>query len=248
MAAGAGTRFCAALSEGGVKCWGRSSGNSLGDGSTPQSATPVAVANIGARHVISLAAMGSATCAVLDDQTVWCWGSNTSGGTGLGTTSGTTPVPTQVPGLLASKISGGNNWFCVVTNTGAAQCWGANNVGQLGDGTAVTRTSPTPVSGLTSGVTDIHAGVNHTCAIRAGGAKCWGSNDQGQLGNGTTNDAANPVDVTGLTSGVVQIMAGYRSSCALLSSGSPKCWGINAAIARGTRTGTSLVPVNMGTQ
>jgi alpha-tubulin suppressor-like RCC1 family protein len=248
MAAGGGTHFCAALSEGGVKCWGRSSGNTLGDGSTLQSATPVPVANIGARHVISLAASGSATCAVLDDQTVWCWGSNVSGGTGLGTTSGNTFVPTQVPGLLASKISGGSSWFCVVTKTGGAQCWGANNVGQLGDGTATTKASPTTVSGLTSGVTDIHAGLNHTCAIRAGGAKCWGTGAQGQLGNGTINDTANPVDVTGLTSGVVQIMAGYNSSCALLSSGSPKCWGVNAGIARGTKTGTSLVPVNMGTQ
>ena len=48
----------------------------------------------------------------------------------------------------------------------AVQCWGYNQHGELGDGTLVVqRLAPVDVFGLTSGVTAITAGNQHTCAV-----------------------------------------------------------------------------------
>jgi alpha-tubulin suppressor-like RCC1 family protein len=52
---------------------------------------------------------------------------------------------------------------------------------------------PVPVL---SGVTQIAAGFNQSCAVVAGGAvKCWGNNSYGQLGDGTNTDSPVAVDV-----------------------------------------------------
>src|SRR5262249_12118172 len=54
--------------------------------------------------------------------------------------------------------------------------------GALGDNTLVLKKVPTDVSGLTSGVTAISAGGQHTCALLGtSGIKCWGDNTFGEI-------------------------------------------------------------------
>jgi alpha-tubulin suppressor-like RCC1 family protein len=106
---------------------------------------------------------------------------------------------------------------------------------------------PTDVSGLSSGVAAISAGLTHTCALMSstGGVKCWGSNEFGQLGDGTTTWRSVPTDVPGLSSGVAAISAGEGHTCALLSStGGVRCWGSNyyGGLGDGTTTDRSTVP------
>lgn len=185
--------------------------------------------------VTSMAIGESHSCAVTTAGAAKCWGANYAGQLGDGTTAQRSS-PTAVIGLTSGveSISAGSFHTCAVLNTDgvkSAKCWGRNTSGQLGDGTTVDKSSPTAVTGLTSGVESISAGNAHTCAVVNGAGKCWGSNNAGQLGNSSTVDSLSPVPVTGL-SGMTGIAAGSNHTCAV-ASGAAKCWGSNADRALG---------------
>jgi hypothetical protein len=168
-----------------------------------------------------------------------CWGLNTLGQVGNGSPAFYILSPVNVSGLTIGVASADLGAFhtCAVTTGGAAKCWGTNADGQLGDGTTTMRTTPVPVSGLTSGVSGIAGGRYHTCAaMTAGGVKCWGRNDRGQLGVtsvaeqcGTIPEpcSTTPADVQALAGAKAVVVAGWQHSCALPYSGPLQCWGAN---------------------
>ena len=242
-----GNHTCALTTSGGVKCWGP--GGELGDGTFTDSLVPVDVSGL-TTGVTAISAGGDHTCALTTSGGIKCWGVNLFGQLGIGRSGGVSTVPVDVSGLTSgvTAISAGGNHTCALTTSGGIKCWGSNYSGEVGDGTTGNmRAAPVDVSGLTSGVTAISAGGDHTCALTAsGGVKCWGKNTFGELGNGTTTDSPVPVDVSGLTSGVAAISVGGEDSCALTISGGVECWGHNnlGQLGNGTTT-DSPVPVDV---
>ncbi len=227
------THGCAVVN-GAAMCWGDNSRGELGDGTTtnsPAAAVQVFGLNSGVQSVTTGQYF---SCAVLTSGVAWCWGDNTYGQLGGGTNSPTPSLlPVQVQGLstvTVAALAAGQDHTCALTTAGSMLCWGNNGQGQLGDGTQILRLAPTPVAGLTSGVTQITAGGYHTCALVNGGVKCWGFNSFGQIGNGQTTLSKLPVNVTGLTSGVLSVDAGgyyydEEHTCALTSTHGIMCWG-----------------------
>ena len=79
------------------------------------------------------------TCALLKNGSVKCWGTGNEGQLGLGDptvlyrelASEAMPVPLNG---LATELSTGSRFSCVVLRNGEVQCWGNNVYGQLGLG------------------------------------------------------------------------------------------------------------------
>ena len=161
---------CAVTSDGAMRCWGWNPFGGLGDGTTTDRLTPVTV--VGLEGTVVAEATGAYhSCAVTSSGAVQCWGGNQYGQLGDGTTTQRlTPVAVSGLGSGVVAVAAGFYHTCALTTVGAVQCWGANFTGRLGDGTTTQRLTPVQVSGLTSGVVAIAAGVHHTCAVTAAGA------------------------------------------------------------------------------
>ena len=198
-------------------------------------------------RVSQMVSGGWHTCALTMEGGVKCWGSNSSGQLGSGAQTNSLD-PVDVEGLQSNitRISAGQNHTCALTNAGAALCWGHNFYGQIGDASNEIALTPKPVSTLTSKVSQIAAGYDHTCAVHDGAAKCWGSAQMSKLGNNSTTNRNAPVTASGLSTGVIGIAAGQFHSCAIVTGGGVKCWGDNYYYQVGDSTRTQRnTPVNV---
>lgn len=215
---------CALMQTGSVKCWGESDNGRLGTGQTSDQPVPGDV--LGLAGAIAIGAGEEHSCALVSGGQMKCWGRNNAGQIGDGTTTTrTTPVAVTVSGSVSAIAVGGYH-TCALTSTGGMQCWGRNSSGQLGDGTNSSRSLPVAVDGLSSGVTRIAAGGDHTCALAAGSVmKCWGENGRGQVGDGTTADFNRPTNVGGLGEPVVEMSLGDDNSCIRSTYNRILCWG-----------------------
>jgi alpha-tubulin suppressor-like RCC1 family protein len=155
-------------------------------------------------------------------------------------------APQPQAAFAGNTVATGIEHSCALGTNGSLRCWGRNSEGQLGIGTTANQTVPVTVTNMTSGVTAVSVGGNHTCAIRNGALLCWGFNNSGQLGDGTTINRTTPVTVTGMTSGVTAVAAGGSHTCAV-RNGVLHCWGLNnyGQVGDGTTTNRT-VPVVVG--
>ncbi|MGQ0800042.1 MAG: RCC1 domain-containing protein [Pseudomarimonas sp.] len=192
-------------------------------------ALPAAAQPVPIDSVSVIAGGGDHTCAAIDRGGARCWGANFLGQLGDDTRTGRL-LAVNVRGLNERLLAftAGDDHSCALLEGGIVKCWGLNFYGQLGDGSRDLALTPVTTSGLGSGVQQIGAGENHSCALTAaGGVKCWGANYSGQLGDGSNTDRTLPVDVPGLTSDVREIAVGHRHTCAVTTAGAVKCWGFN---------------------
>lgn len=189
--------------------------------------------DVGQSDWASVSTGGDHTCALKQDGTAYCWGSNQYGQLGIAahdTTCGaqlTTYPCSLTPQLVSStvkftSISAGQRHTCGITINGAAFCWGANDANQLSDASPGGPTM-VQVAGALPWV-EISAGYTHTCAVRSdGGLYCWGANDSGQLGNGTFNGGPGPVRAS--LSNVAWVTTSQSRTCARTTADAVYCWG-----------------------
>ncbi len=150
-----GSHTCGLTRSGSAFCWGEDDRDQLGigapapgelgDGTTTQHSSPVAVT--GGRRFFALTAGLDHTCGLTRSLAAYCWGSNFFGQMGLGLIDfipHLSPVPVT-GGLRFFALSAGQDHTCGLTVAfpPRAYCWGSNRFGQLGDGT--TMTSPSPI-------------------------------------------------------------------------------------------------------
>jgi alpha-tubulin suppressor-like RCC1 family protein len=155
--ASAENHVCVILDNDSVKCWGRNTHGQLGLGDTANrgdapsemgnSLLPV---NLGSGKTAKAIAAGALhTCALLNDDSVKCWGSNFHGQLGLGDTEDRGDEPNEMgdnlpavdlgSGKTATAITAGYQHTCAVLNDNSVKCWGHNLLGELGIGDAVNR-------------------------------------------------------------------------------------------------------------
>jgi hypothetical protein len=252
-----GRHTCVILNTAGVECWGDNTDGELGypsgvttvgtsPGNSPAAEGSV---NLGSGHTAkAIAAGGQHTCAILDDNTVKCWGSGAYGQLGYGASvSGSVFSPSTVgtvdlgAGRTAVAIAAGDYYTCAILDTGGVECWGQGDFGQLGYGnTNTVGSTNTPGSvgtvdlGLGHKAVAISAGADHTCAVLDDGSVlCWGSGANGQLGYGNTNSVGatdTPASVGPVNLGAgrtaTAISVGNSDTCARLDDGSVQCWGL----------------------
>ena len=139
---------CAILDNDSVKCWGRNNYGQLGiDNSTTMGDNSgemalIPTVNLGTgRTATAIAAGQEHTCALLDNASVKCWGSNGYGRLGIDSTTNmgdnssemaVLPTVNLGTGLTATAIDAGGNHSCALLDNASVKCWGRNNYGQLG--------------------------------------------------------------------------------------------------------------------
>lgn len=224
---------CAVLSDDTLKCWGDNSKGQLGRDNIINIGTlstgTLALQNIPpitlGTTVKSVSAGYYATCAILTNDTVKCWGSNsgtttTYGGvlgrdlastTILGNTAGSmATVGTSIigAGIIPTQINVGLTHTCMMGLVGATnvmKCWGADskNTGQ---------------NGMAYSTSNRGMGDN--------------AGEMASIGTFVFGTGTLPVSVT----------TSYSHNCAILSDLSLKCWGNNASgqLGVGTTTNTSV--------
>ena len=264
---------CALLDNGTVRCWGFGGdgrlgyGNvdSIGDDETPGSAGAV---NIGAGRTAKAITAGSGhTCAILNDDTVRCWGFNLDGRLGYGHVDsiGDDEAPGSAApvklgaGRTAKAITAGGSHTCALLDNGGVRCWGFGGSGRLGYGKIadVGRTfdaTPDTVGPVNLGAgrtaTAITAGFGHTCAILDDGSvRCWGFGASGRLGYGNPDSIGDdelpgmvaPVNLgAGRTAQAIHAGSGSEHTCAVLDDGSVRCWGFGGFGQLGYGSSTTI--------
>lgn len=253
---------CVLRDDGAVVCFGANGSGQLGLGDTAnrgdqsgEMGTALATVQLPAGTKARAITAGAAhTCALLDDDSIVCWGGNADGQLGAGDTVVRGDNAGEMGNALvrvdlgtnrrARAVIAGADHTCALRDDDSIVCWGLGANGRLGTGNENSVGDESGEMGdalvtvnLGTGriALAVSAGAAHTCAIRDDeSVVCWGVGSNGRLGNGSSadvginasqlGDALAAVDL-GLESKVLAVAAGSAHTCAIRVDYELKCWG-----------------------
>ncbi len=243
LSASTGGNTCALSSAfSGVKCWGRMNNGLITDEmyDRPRGVITVIESEEPAAKMIS--GDVTATCAVLADGTVGCWGINMQGQLGV---SYEEMARTAGSGVRVQREDGAGNLTnakevdtdygaaCAVTNDGKLYCWGTSIwSGNVATATAKTSMKATQVASL-SDIKQVTVGLTAVCALAGSGqVYCMGTKEAVGRGVDAVPDFNDfffivPRAVPGLEH-ALEVRCGKNHCCARLADGGVKCWGDNS--------------------
>jgi alpha-tubulin suppressor-like RCC1 family protein len=178
---------CLVASDGAVRCWGRNDHGGLGTADTnnrasPQATTPVALPGAAS----DVGAGASHSCALLVDQSVYCWGENKRGQLAQprSVLGSNVAVLVALPGP-ASAIAISEDGGCAQLTSGAAYCWGEGDGDQLGNGSLEDAFEAVEIPKLAN-MKALARSTSGGCALTFDDRlACWGS--RYHLGNGDSS-------------------------------------------------------------
>ena len=208
-------------------CWGYNGSLALGDGTSTNRPSPVAVKGGHLFRQVSAGGFFGHSCGVTTADRAFCWGWNDKGQLGDGSTAPRSTPVAVVGTRRFHQIDVGGGHTCAVTTSDRAFCWGNGRNGQMGDGNTKVSSAPRAVAGGLN-FTRVSTGWFHSCGETTGNrAYCWGQNVEGELGDGTTTSPRlTPVAVTGGLS-FAQVSTGGAHSCGVTPGSKAYCWGLN---------------------
>ena len=185
---------CVIINDGSMMCWGNNNEGQLGDGTTTDSLSAVSV-NIDPTLSVTDISLGGEpdlgydfTCAITDNESVYCWGNNKFGilagdspdSCTHWTGCSKTPILIENLGSTPKQISAGAKHVCVLMQNSSVACWGDNGYGQLGDGSTTDRITPDFTNQITNGVAEVIEISSHadmSCVLLDNNSvMCWGGN------------------------------------------------------------------------
>ena len=133
-----GNHACAILDDTSVRCWGANGSGQLGDGTASSSADPVEpqfAAGFGAvTGAVDIGCGLSATCAVLADGGVDCWGDLNTFAFGVAVSPNAVGIE-ALSGVRHAALSADDSSFaCFLFQDGGVSCTGHDEFGQQGRG------------------------------------------------------------------------------------------------------------------
>lgn len=222
------TTSCGIKSDNSLWCWGNDGNGQVGNGApTNDYTTPQAISGGGSWKDIDVG--GNHSCGIKSDDSLWCWGSDSTSQIGNGAPTSNQNAPVAVSGGGTWKsIQTGSDSTCGLKTDSTLWCWGSDGAGQQGNGAPSSDiTVPTQVG------SDTWKSVSMTgalvCGIKSDNTGwCWGTNWLGQTG---TNLPGAAVDTPTLLPGgntwdELKVMSWDDSACGL-SKGFLYCWGFN---------------------
>ena len=195
-------------------------------------------------------------CAILENQSMVCWGDNEYGQLGDGTTDGSAvPIYVNVAANeIPVEVTVGQVTACALMESGNIYCWGSGYYGKMGNGEPwsddyVNTEMRQVLLPEGQGGQTVSISSGHICTILDNGdVYCWGRNRNGQLGYGGTSNRNIPVKVNlpGQRSAIA-ISTGTDMTCAITTDGMGYCWGENdeGQLGNGTTNTRKTTPVEV---